>query len=139
MFFTKKRSFAMYRVKMFKLPTNILLENKICQFDSGLVKNDMWFGWTSLKTISTLMDCKTNIRCWQMKLSLRPQLVSDQSHPLVPSNRAQFSLPPGKFQKETVTVFPSIHFQFFGSVVSRMAPSQYCPLASPYVLHKKIW
>ena len=83
------------------------------------------------------MDCKTNIRCWQMKLSLRPQLVSDQSHPLVPSNRAQFSLPPGKFQKETVTVFPSIHFQFFGSVVSRMAPSQYCPLASPYVLHKK--
>jgi hypothetical protein len=32
---------------------------------------------------------------------------------------AQSSLPPGRFQKETVTVLPLIHFQFLGSRASR--------------------
>ncbi len=74
-------------------------------------------------------------RCWQMKFSRRRQLVSDQSQPLVPSKRAQLSLPPGRFQKETETGLPVIHFQFLGSSRSRTAPSQYWPLASPCEIH----
>ncbi len=74
---------------------------------------------------------KKNLLCWQMKFRLRPQLVSDHNQPLVPSNLAQFSLPPGKFQNETLTGFPFTHRQFFVSVVSLTAPNQYWPLASP--------
>ena len=41
--------------------------------------------------------------CWHIKLRLSLQLVSDHSQPLVPSNRAQLSLPPGRFQNDTET------------------------------------
>ena len=78
-----------------------------------------------------MMIIGRNLRCWQIKLRFNPQLVSDQSQPFVPSNLAQLSLPPGRFQKDTETGFPSIHFQFLGSSLSLTAPIQYWPLASP--------
>lgn len=69
-------------------------------------------------------------RCWQTKFRFKLQLVSDQSQPLVPSNREQLSLFPGKFQKEMVTSLPLIHFQFCGLLGSLRAPNQYCPFGS---------
>lgn len=54
------------------------------------------------------------------------QLVSLHSHPFEPSYRAQSSSPPGRFQNETATSSPPIHFHVLRSWVSRTAPIQYC-------------
>lgn len=78
-----------------------------------------------LKKIKTFWN-PVHLRCWQMKFNGVLQLVSLQSHPFEPSNRAQFSSPPGKFQNETVTSSPPIHFHTFRSLSSRTAPIQYC-------------
>lgn len=62
-----------------------------------------------------------------MKFNRAVQGVSDQSHPLLPSYRAQSSsLPWGRLQKETETSSPlPVHLQTVRSFWSLTAPIQY--------------